>query len=808
MIGSFRLALVLSLLFVGLGPKVARTAPPHDHAHHGHEHHGHVEFNLRSVRDGKWSDPKIWQPARVPRAGERVLVAKKTTVEYDVKSDAAIRLVQVAGTLTFARDRDTELNVGLLTIRHDEMGSEAGFACEFEGAEEGPSTPADEWPSLIVGTPEAPIPAEFTARVRLHHLEGLSPDDAPAIACCSGRMDLHGSPMNRTWVELGDDVSTGDRSVTLAEPVSGWRVGDEVIVTGSKHGRDHQTETRRITAIGGTTVTLDEPLEFEHAGTGRFTSEVANLSRNVVIESADPDGVRGHTVYHKFSKGSIGHVRLAHLGKRNILGRYPIHYHLVGDSMRGSSVVGAAIVDSHNRWVTIHGTHYLLVRDCVGFKSVGHGYFLEDATETYNLVDRNLGVQAARGKRLPKQVLTFDPNDGAAFWWSNGRNSLVRNVACENEEYGFRYDMQHSRYFDANLELPDPNGNAETQTVDVRTIPLFRFDGNETHTEGLYGVVVAANGNSQPDSPITSEKSLERYRQIDFTGPDTRHPHVVRNLDIWEVHYGFRPHCPSMLIENVTIDRAAYGIYRPCFDNHVYRNLRIANVGAEPFNRGGDDASAQHGTITVDGLTFESGYGNSSTPLVQLSDVNLSGMAASHFRNITVNRPDQFADRWPLFNRGVGPRVAPITKGVPCYVHDHFGPGRHAKVASTAAADLLADGSKYESLPPLTGKEAVVAEVTEVEWPELLDPVDDTPPATMVLAVHRDGKSLHVRGITHDDGTIESVTVNGRRATSSVIQDGVHEWSVELPATETVTASATDAAGNVERRAHVVQLAK
>ena len=110
--------------------------------------------------------------------------------------------------------------------------------------------------------------------------------------------------------------------------------------------------------------------------------------------------------------------------------------------MRGSIVKGVAVVDSHNRWVTIHGTQYLVVQDCVGFRSVGHGYFLEDGTEVYNLLDRNLAVQAYTGKRLPKQVLSFDPNDGAGFWWANGRNSLVRNVSCENDEYGYRYDMQ------------------------------------------------------------------------------------------------------------------------------------------------------------------------------------------------------------------------------------------------------------------------------------------------------------------------------------------------------------------------------
>jgi hypothetical protein len=154
-----------------------------------------------------------------------------------------------------------------------------------------------------------------------------------------------------------------------------------------------------ITAIDGTTLTLDRPLENVHFGGGELRSEVANLSRNVIVESADPKGVRGHTIYHQFSSGGISYARFAHLGKEGVLGRYPIHFHLVEDTMRGSGVIGAAIVDSHNRWITLHGAQYLLVRDCVGYRSVGHGFFMEDGTEVFNLLDRNLGVQA-----FPREV--------------------------------------------------------------------------------------------------------------------------------------------------------------------------------------------------------------------------------------------------------------------------------------------------------------------------------------------------------------------------------------------------------------------
>jgi hypothetical protein len=788
----------------------ARAADKSDKPHAHGDHHAHVEFTVQSARNGKWSDPDMWKPAQVPKAGDRVKINREHTVLYDAESKDVLRLVQIVGTLRFARDRDTLMNVAVLKVQNSEDCSESGFACDFAGvnvAGEPQGPLAGRMPTLEIGTLEEPIPAEHTARIRLHYIEGMDKNDAPALVCCSARMELHGAPLSRTWVELGADVKPGDDAVTLSEAVTGWRVGDEVIVTGSerrssRRGENQTTEERRITKIDGTTLHLDKPLDNVHYGSGEFRSEVANLSRNVIIESADPDGVRGHTLYHAFSRGGISYARFAHLGKEGVLGRYSIHYHLVGDTMRGSQVLGAAIVDSHNRWITIHGTEYLVVRDCIGYQSVGHGFFMEDGTEIYNLLDRNLGVLAYRARRLPEQVLPFDPNDGAAFWWANGRNTLVRNVACENEEYGFRYDMQNSRYFSSTLPIKMPDGSRKE--VDVRTIPIWRFEDNESHTEGLYGMVVAANGNRQPDSPIRSREQLERLKQIDWTGPDARHPHMIRNLTLWNTHYAFRPHSPAMRIENLRIHDAAYGIYRPAFADQEYVNLHISDVGAEPFNRGMDDASAQLGVITVDGLTFETGYGNSTTPLVQISDINLSGDAATHFRKLKVLRPEQFQDRWPLANRGVGPRVPPVTGGVPIYIHDYYGPGRHAKIVSTAAEDLLSDGEKYVSEPPLTGNEAKVAEVEDVAWPKLLDPVDDVPPATIITAVQRDGGKLTVVGVSHDNGEITKVLVNGKPAEVVSRAAGVVDWKITLPSAGDgkVEAHAVDNAGNVEQTVH------
>ena len=136
-------------------------------------------------------------------------------------------------------------------------------------------------------------------------------------------------------------------------------------------------------------------------------------------------------MYHHGSTGSISYAEFRKLGKPGVLGRYNLHYHLCSDSMRGSSIIGASFWDSGNRWLTVHGTNYLVVRDCVGYQSLGHGFFLEDGTEVFNVFDRNLAVQAYNTKPLPKQIIPFDKNDGSGFWWANCHNSFTRNGGAE-----------------------------------------------------------------------------------------------------------------------------------------------------------------------------------------------------------------------------------------------------------------------------------------------------------------------------------------------------------------------------------------
>jgi hypothetical protein len=747
---------------------------------------------IRTAASGAWSDIKTWGGAKLPVAGDRVQIRAGHHVVYDRKSEDVIRSIHVAGTLSFAADRDTELNVGLIKIQPGDDASEDGFNCDAHMTDPDPKQPK---PALEIGTPEKPLDAKFTAKIRLHYVEGMDKEACPAIVCCGGRMDLHGAPMNRTWVKLGANAPGGDKAVSLSEAVTGWRKGDHIIVTASNRNGDDMpsrrpggkgpkllTEERTIATIDGTKIEFEQPLEINHLGSGDYRAEVANLSRNVIVESADPKGVRGHTMYHRNSAGSISYAEFRHLGKEGILGKYSIHYHLVGDTMRGSSVFGASIWDSGNRWVTIHGTNYLLVKDCVGYQSIGHGFFLEDGTEEFNVLDRNLAVQAFKGKKLPKQALPFDQNEGAGYWWANSLNTFTRNVSCENDRYGFRFEATQGSSFKVTLPVMQPDGTRKP--LDIRTLPFVRFDDNESHSEGLYGMNIGEG--------------------VNRVGPDTSHPFIMRNTRIWDVHYAFRPQVPNLLVEKMWIYRAAYGVYHPNYDNHVYRDMYIGKTDTEPFNRGHDDDSVQYGVLTVDGLTFDGIRSGDFMPLIQISDDNPTGNAVTHIRNLKVENWTGSKNR-AIVNLGGGPRPTPKTeKGVPIYVYDYFGEGKHARIVSTKTKELKNDGLEYRAVPNLTGDESRAAEVHDLVFPKLIDPVEDLPPATVITqAVRQQGGKLLVRGFTSSNAKVKKVLVNQHEAKATAANFA--EWEIVLEANNgKLEAFAEDAAGNVEKHSHAI----
>ena len=104
----------------------------------------------------------------------------------------------------------------------------------------------------------------------------------------------------------------------------------------------------------------------------------------------------------------------------------------------------------------------------------------------------------------------------------------------------------------------------------------------------------------------------------------------------------------------------------------------------------------------------------------------------------------------------------------------------------------------------MTGDESRLAEVSDVEFPKLLDPVDDLPPTTVITHIAFKGTSMVIRGTTADNGKVRRVTVNGVAARP--IEANYEQWEAEIPVAAVVEAFAEDEAGNRELRPHAVGL--
>src|SRR5262249_40322772 len=181
---------------------------------------------ILSAKSGNWSAPATWVGGKVPAAGDRVLIKEGHRVLYDVKSDAVIRGLNIAGSLVFATDIDTLLNVGLIKVQGGDTYSEDGFDCDH-AADVGHEKAK---PELIIGTPDKPVTAGKTALIRLHYVEGMDKEKCPAIVCCGGGVDFPRQPPWPPGGQLGAAPKAGGPPGSLARPPTGGGGGGRAVV--------------------------------------------------------------------------------------------------------------------------------------------------------------------------------------------------------------------------------------------------------------------------------------------------------------------------------------------------------------------------------------------------------------------------------------------------------------------------------------------------------------------------------------------------------------------------------------------------
>ena len=585
MVTQSRLHLVSWLLPVSALLGAGSTAVAQDHAHA--DIPAEAPAAMRSL---SWSDPSAWPDGKVPGEGDAVIITRDMDVLLDV-SPPVLRSLTVQGRLRFSDERDLDLVTDWIYV------------------------PGGE---LQIGTEDDP----YTKNATITLTDNVPGEDINTmgdrgIILLRGTLNMHGN-RDHTWTKLSSTAEAGATSIEVLD-ASGWRAGDEIVLA-STDFNPRQAERRTITRVSGNTISFAEPLEYMHYGEITFgvdeRGEVAMLTRNIKVqasEDAEESYFGGHIMAMAGSKTYVDGVELKRMGQHLALARYPMHFHILGDAP-GQYIRNAAIHDSYNRCVTVHGTNDLRIENNVTYNTVGHCFFMEDGIEHGNEFIRNLAIQtkchptldcvpmnlAANGEKdsqyadaaAERQASfhggnTLLPSDNtvAAFWITNPDNSYIDNVAAGSDQIGFW------------LSIPEhPNGAFLGTEVSLNTwprrTPLREFRGNVAHSN-FDGFMI--------DRHIDQDNTfgLASIPLLPLTDPTDLESEVM------ETHF-----------ENLTAYKNRNGGLWGRGDLYVYSNMKLADNAIGMTQAAGDIGSLPFSSRLVDALVVgeTDNIGNPTTP--------------------------------------------------------------------------------------------------------------------------------------------------------------------------------------------------
>ncbi|MXO59448.1 hypothetical protein GRI89_07825, partial [Altererythrobacter salegens] len=432
---------------------------------------------------------------------------------------------------------------------------------------------------------------------------------------------------------------------------SQWRAGDEIVLA-STDFNPRQAERRTITSVRGNTIRFAQPLQYMHYGKVTYgvdeRGEVAMLTRNIKVQASEDAAESyfgGHIMAMGGSKAYVDGVELNRMGQHLTLARYPMHFHILGVGA-GMYIRNAAIHDTYNRCVTVHGTNDLRIENNVTYNTVGHCFFMEDGIETGNAFVRNLAIQtkchptldcvptnlAANGERVhyanpaaareasfhSGNTLLPSDNTAASFWITNPDNSYIDNVAAGSDQVGFWFSIpQHPQGAFAGSEV--------AANIWPRRTALRAFKGNTAHSN-FDGFLIDRHIEQDNTFGLASIPLLPLADPTDLES------------EVSETHF-----------ENLTSYKNRNGGLWGRGDLYVYSNAKFADNAIGMTQAAGDIGSLPFSSRLVDSLVVgetdnignpttpeEVAYGR-SLPKTMIPDFPIRGYEYYDYRDDVVN---------------------------------------------------------------------------------------------------------------------------------------------------------------------------
>ena len=167
----------------------------------------------------------------------------------------------------------------------------------------------------------------------------------------------------------------------------------------------------------------------------------------------------------------LSYIEVTFAGQAFRLGRYPIYFQLNGD-MSTSYIRGLSIHESFNRAITLKGVQNTIVDKTVAYNIMGGAIFLEDGSETGNILQNNLLVWIKSSSSLLNDDIT-----PAAFWLKNPNNTIQHNAAAGGSHYGYWYGLPVRPESPSSKTSGCPN-----------YVQLGIFQNNSAHSFGWHGL--------------------------------------------------------------------------------------------------------------------------------------------------------------------------------------------------------------------------------------------------------------------------------------------------------------------------------
>uniref|UniRef100_A0A8C7RWT6 hyaluronoglucosaminidase n=1 Tax=Oncorhynchus mykiss TaxID=8022 RepID=A0A8C7RWT6_ONCMY len=429
---------------------------------------------------------------------------------------------------------------------------------------------------------------------------------------------LPGFPISGFQVDALDQVV-----LNLQDDVRTWQPGNQVVVASTDYSM-HQAEEFTLLPCPSCTsrqVRVQGRPQFGHVGEivdgVDMRAEVAMLSRNILIygemENAcygnnwcqffGHDTYGGHIkIFGNFTSVHLSHVELRNMGQQK-KGRYPVHFHRCGDVDRRGGyreptyVDGLSIHHSFSRCITIHATNGLLVKDTVGYDTLGHCFFLEDGIEQRNTFFHNLGLVTRPGTLLPtdrnetmctsirdKVYKNYTPSPSmeckavSTFWIANPNNNLISNAAAGSQDAGIWYVFHSSSTGDSHGLVPETR---------AELTPLGIFYNNRVHSNFKAGLFIDKGVKTTNASAADPREYLCLDNNARFRPHENADPNRPRVVALIDTLIAFKNNDLGAWIRggDITIQNSGFA------DNGV--GLSFASDGSYPKDEGSSQEVTQ-----------------------------------------------------------------------------------------------------------------------------------------------------------------------------------------------------------------------